>query len=67
MLTAKKVKEMDEVQINSYRKTLIESWVSTAKYDITYEEILIRATPYTKNNVCIVPLSLEQNSTVLGQ
>ena len=42
---------------------------STGKYDInvpTDEEILIHATPNVKSNVHILPLSLEDNSTVLG-
>jgi hypothetical protein len=45
-LTAKEVKEIDEMQINSHLKTLTESQINTAKYDInvpTYEEILIHA------------------------
>ena len=68
-LAAKNVKEMDEKQINSYLKSLTESQNSTGKYDInvpTDEEILIHATPTAKSNVHILPLSLEDNSTVLG-
>ena len=69
ILTAKEVKEMDEKQINSYLKSLTELQNSTGKYDInvpTDEEILIHATPNAKSNVHILPLSLEDNSTVLG-
>ncbi len=67
-LSARQLKEMTEGQINSHLKTAdFES--RDVKYNLvvsTESELLVNAVPNVKSNMHILPLSLEDNSTVLG-
>ncbi len=66
--SAKQLKEMSEQQLNNKLKTGEFETNSASKYNITVpkEADILTSTHGVKSNVHILPLSLEDNSTILG-